>query len=60
MTELMRPKEVAAALRVTIKQVHNLIAEGELSVVRIGKRTVRIPAHSVDDLLKRGLNACSK
>lgn len=60
MVELLTPHEVALRLRVTPRQVHRLIEQGELSTVRIGKRTVRIPAHSVDDLLQRGHSACWK
>lgn len=58
MSELLTPDEVAERLRVTSRQVHNLIAQGELSAVRIGKRTVRVPRHAVDDLLNRGYRAC--
>ncbi len=54
MTELMKPGEVADALNISKRQVHHLIASGELTAVRIGIRVVRVSRASVNALLVRG------
>lgn len=61
MTDLMKPGEVADELNISKRQVHHLIAAGELTAVRIGIRVVRVSRASVDALLVRGaLQSCSK
>lgn len=46
--ELLRPNEVQRLLRVGRSKVYEMIARGELPVVRIG-RAVRIPRHALDE-----------
>jgi len=42
MNEFLRPDEVRAILRIGRSKLYEMIAQGELPVVRIG-RTIRIP-----------------
>lgn len=51
MTELMTPAEVADALRVTVRHVYNLAADGKLDSIRIGDKTLRIKRASVEAMI---------
>jgi excisionase family DNA binding protein len=53
---LLTPSEVAAQLKITRRQVYNLIADPEcpLQGTRIGGKTLRIYAVSVDATIARG------
>ena len=46
-TELLRPHEVRMLLRIGRSKVYEMIAQGELPVVRIG-RAVRIPRRELE------------
>ena len=46
-TELLRPHEVQMLLRIGRSKVYEMIAQGELPVVRIG-RAVRIPRRELE------------
>jgi excisionase family DNA binding protein len=46
-TELLRPHEVQMLLRIGRSKVYEMIAHGELPVVRIG-RAVRIPRRELE------------
>ncbi len=48
--------EVAATMRVSPMTVYRLVKSGELAAVRVG-RSVRIPAHAVEDYLHFALSA---
>lgn len=54
MQELLKPSEVAEELNISKRQVHHLIAAGELTAVRIGIRVVRVSRASMQALLVRG------
>lgn len=59
MQELLKPSEVAELLNISKRQVHHLIAAGELTAVRIGIRVVRVSRASMNALLVRGaLQSC--
>ena len=49
---LLRPNEVQQALGLGRSKVYELIAEGELPVVRIG-RAVRVPAAALEEWVQR-------
>jgi excisionase family DNA binding protein len=53
-------KEVAEKLRVTVRTVHKLIEEGELTAFRVGSQW-RIPPEEVDAMLERNVSkgACN-
>jgi len=46
-TELLRPHEVQMLLRIGRSKVYEMIAQGELPIVRIG-RAVRIPRRELE------------
>lgn len=48
--ELLTPAQVAEILRCTPRTVHNLIQDGRLPAVRVGRR-YRIPRSALDALL---------
>lgn len=50
--ELVSIATAASQLEVSVKTVRRLIDRGELPVVRLTKRTVRIPAVEIDALVK--------
>ena len=54
--ELLTPAEVAAQLKISRRQVYNLVADPEcpLQGVRIGGKTLRIYAESVVATVARG------
>ena len=54
METLLRKTDVEVALRISRSTVERLLATGELPVVRVGRRGVRIPARAVEDLIERG------
>ena len=51
---LLKPSEVCSQLNVTLKTMHKLIERGELKAVKLGPRSTRIYADSVENLLKNG------
>lgn len=57
MGELLTPAEVAQRLKVTTRQVRNYIKDGTLEHVKISPRVIRIPASSLEKLIKGQLNA---
>ena len=44
-------KEAAEILKINLSTVYQLVREGRLRAARIGKRSIRIPASSFDELL---------
>jgi excisionase family DNA binding protein len=50
---LLKVQEAATLLSLSPRSIWNLIGMGELKAVRI-KRSTRISAESLDDLIKRG------
>lgn len=55
-SELLRPIEVADRLKISVRQVYKLIGDGpgQLRATRIGNKTIRIYADSVDALIEQG------
>jgi excisionase family DNA binding protein len=51
-TEMLRPKELAALLGVSRSRIYQLIAAGEIPLVRIGG-AIRIPRPAWDEWLVR-------
>ena len=51
---LLKPSKVCRQLNITLKTVHNLIERGELKAVKLGPRSTRIYADSVENLIKNG------
>lgn len=47
---VLTPQEVAAMLRVSSRHVYEMVQQGEIRAVRLGRR-VLIPAAAVDELL---------
>ncbi len=46
---LLRPEEAARVLRVGRSKLYSLVARGELPVIRVGARGVRIPAGALNE-----------
>lgn len=44
---LLRPIEVAEALQLSRSRAYQMIRQGELPVVRIGSKSVRVPAEAL-------------
>ena len=44
-------KEAAEILKINLSTAYQLVREGRLRAARIGKRSIRIPASSFDELL---------
>lgn len=53
MPELLKLKDVAAALKVTIPTLYNLAKRGQLQLVKVGAST-RIAKDEIDRLLAAG------
>lgn len=53
LTEHVTIADTAAALNVCTRTVRRMIACGELPAIRLGHRTVRIPATALDDYISR-------
>lgn len=53
MSELKRVQQAAERWNVSVKTAWNWIAEGRVSVVRLG-RSVRIPAEEIERLITEG------
>jgi excisionase family DNA binding protein len=51
--QLMRVRTVADALDLEPKQVYELIREGELKAVRLGKRNLRVCQDSVEEFIEK-------
>jgi excisionase family DNA binding protein len=54
---LLKPREVADTLRVSMKQVYLLIERGDLSAIRIGTskgNALRIEQDSLNELIEAG------
>lgn len=47
-----KPRDLASMLDVSSSQIYRLIATGDLDHVRVGERTVRVPAASVAAYLR--------
>lgn len=52
--ELLTPDECAERLKLTVRQVYYLCANGKLQYTRLGHRTLRIYADSVAACLEAG------
>ncbi|WP_077560667.1 excisionase family DNA-binding protein [Polaromonas sp. C04] len=52
-TTLSTKREVAQRLHLALGSVNTLIAEGELTAIRVGRRSVRISDADVDAFLQR-------
>ena len=52
---LLKPTEVADAIGCGRSKVYELLATGELPSVRIGRRSVRVPAKALQEWLDRQL-----
>ena len=50
---LYRPAEAAAALQISVRQLHKLIQTGFLPSVRLGK-SLRVPVAALRELLRTG------
>lgn len=50
-SELVTLCEAAKILAVSVKTVRRYIAAGDLDAVRLGRRTIRVRADSLDDLI---------
>ena len=51
--KVLKPSEVCERLRISSDKLHAMIAAGELSAIKLGPRTTRIYADSVDALVER-------
>ena len=51
---LLTPAEVCGQLNISIKTMHVFIERGDLKAVKLGPRSTRVYADSVDELLKNG------
>jgi predicted site-specific integrase-resolvase len=49
---LLKPAEVREALRIAPKKFHDLVRAGDLEVIRLGARTVRVAQSAVQRLLE--------
>ena len=49
--QLLRPDEVASILRVSVRTVYNMVADGRLTAAELG-RIVRVHSRSVADLIE--------
>jgi excisionase family DNA binding protein len=49
---LLKPTEVRKALRIGPKKFHELVRAGDLDVIRLGARTVRVSQSAVQRLLE--------
>jgi excisionase family DNA binding protein len=45
--EILTPKEVAEMLRVSRRRINQLVAEGQIPCVRIGKRRIRFKREAI-------------
>ncbi len=54
MSELLTAAEVAKRLKVTTRQVYKLVAAGKLKGTRLGGKTVRVFADSVEHMIEEG------
>jgi excisionase family DNA binding protein len=52
-TKLLSFKAAAARLGASWSSIERLAKSGELVLVRLGRRSVRIDSHSIDDLIQR-------
>jgi len=52
--KMLRPSEVCEQLNITNETMHTMIADGRLVATKLGPRTTRIYADSVDELIERG------
>jgi excisionase family DNA binding protein len=50
---LLKPREVAEKLRISVRQVYTMIRRGDLTGVRFAG-TVRVDASSLDELIEAG------
>lgn len=55
--QFLTVKEVADLLRVTRQAVHNWIRQGKLDAIKLGDRTLRIPAVAVERFIAEGREA---
>lgn len=49
--ELLTPQEVAIRLRISVKHVYRMVEDAQLPAVWVGRRTCRIPAASVQEIV---------
>lgn len=56
-TKIVRVKDAARELTLSVRMVWRLIAEGELETVRFG-RAVRVKRSSIEALLSKGGTSC--
>jgi excisionase family DNA binding protein len=54
-TALLRPSEAARELRVGRSTVYQMLRDGRLPAVRLGRRIVRIPRHAIEEIAARAL-----
>lgn len=54
----MKPSEVAAVLRVSLREVHRMKADGRLQYTRLGPRTIRYYRDSVEKLINTRGDEC--
>lgn len=54
MEELLKVREVAKLLRISESNLRNVIRRGELPVVRIGKKLIRIRESAVMEFIEGG------
>lgn len=52
MTELLTPKQVAHTLGVHLNTVYRLIANGDLTAVRIGPKLLRVNRDALNNYMK--------
>jgi excisionase family DNA binding protein len=57
--KLLRKREVETVLGISRATVDRPLAAGELRLVRVGRRAVRIPSTAVEALIRRGQFECS-
>jgi excisionase family DNA binding protein len=51
-TQLLTRKEAAEALRISLRKLDGMIASGDLPVVRMGAKAVRIRPSAIDYLIE--------
>ena len=55
--KLLRPAEVCTRLNINNDTMHALIKQGQLRAIRLGPKSTRIYADSLDQLLEKGRNS---
>jgi excisionase family DNA binding protein len=54
-TKLLKIKDVCDRLNITRQTLHKIIKAGNLKVIRLSARNIRITEHALNELINRGM-----